>query len=337
MKLDSRRVEAFLRDPGNCRAVLFHGEDTGLVRARGAALLRQVAGSTDDPFRVVELEREAADRIPEEMAALSLMGGRRVIRVRDAGDSMLASVERALKGTGTALLILEAPGLPGRSKLRALLEKLPDAAAIPCYPVTGRDLQVLIRGMLEEARIACDAEALTWLGDQLGADQAVTVREIEKLILYVGPGGRVDLEAARVSVGDLSGLSVDDALFAATSGDVAATDRALELALAEGAAPVGVLRQTLGHLQRLHRSRLAMGDGLSANEAAKAARPPVFFKRESAFVQALGLWSADGLQAACQRIWDVERACKRTGAPDDTLVRSAVLGIAQRAALIRRR
>lgn len=337
MKLDARRVEAFLRDPGTCRAVLLHGEDTGLVRSRGAALLRQVAGATDDPFRVVELEREAGDRIPEEMAALSMMGGRRAIRVRDASDSLFANVERALKGSGTGFLILEAPGLPGRSKLRALMEKLPDTAAIACYPVTGRDLQILIRGMLEEAGIPYDPEALTWLAEQLGADQAVTVREIEKLILYVGAAGRVDLEAARMSVGDLSGLSMEDALFAATSGDVPGTDRALELTLAEGATPVGLLRQTLMYLQRLHRSRLAMSEGMSAGEAAKSARPPVFFKRESAFVQALGLWSAEGLQAACQRIWDVERACKRTGAPDETLVRSAVLGIAQRAALARRR
>ena len=40
-------------------------------------------------------------------------------------------------------------------------------------------------------------------------------------------------------VGDLAGLSLDDALFAATEGDVARADRALELAIAEGATPVG--------------------------------------------------------------------------------------------------
>ena len=50
-----------------------------------------------------------------------------------------------------------------------------------------------------------------------------------------GPGGRVDLEAAMACVGDLAGLSLDDALFAATEGDVATADRALELAMAEGA------------------------------------------------------------------------------------------------------
>jgi DNA polymerase-3 subunit delta len=147
----------------------------------------------------------------------------------------------------------------------------------------------------------------------------------------------VDLEAARVSVGDLAGLSMEDAMFAATVGDIAGTDRALELAMAEGATSVGVLRQALMHLQRMHRVRLSMDSGLSAGEAVKSARPPIFFKRESAFAQALGLWSAEALQAACQRVWDAERACKRTNAPDEALARSAVLGLAQRAAIARRR
>ena len=104
-------------------------------------------------------------------------------------------------------------------------------------------------------------DALAWLSAQLGADRASTRAEAEKLALYVGPGGRVDLDAAMACVGDLAGLSLDDALFAATEGDVATADRALELAMAEGASPVGVLRAGLMHLQRLHRVRLAVDEG----------------------------------------------------------------------------
>ena len=124
--------------------------------------------------------------------------------------------------------------------------------------------------MLTEVGVAIDADALAWVSDQLGADRVSTRGEAEKLALYAGPGGRVDLDAAMACVGDLAGLSLDDALFAATEGDVARADRALELAVAEGATPVGVLRAGLMHLQRLHRVRLAMDEGLSAADAMKA-------------------------------------------------------------------
>jgi DNA polymerase-3 subunit delta len=266
------------------------------------------------------------------MATLSLTGGRRVVRVRDVGDTAVGPVQAALAGPGEALLVLEAPGLPTRSKLRGLIEKLEDAVSIACYPAEGRALEQTIREVLSELRVGVEEEALAWLTGQLGADQAVTVSEVEKLALFVGPGGRVDIAAARECVGDLAGLSLEDALFAATAGEVAAADRALELALAEGAAAVQVVRAGLMHVQRLQRARETMTGGASVGEAVRSVRPPLFFRRQPAFSQALALWTPTALDWAATRFWEAERACKQTGAPDQTIARNAVAGVAQRAA-----
>ncbi|MDQ2802443.1 MAG: DNA polymerase III subunit delta, partial [Pseudomonadota bacterium] len=220
---------------------------------------------------------------------------------------------------------------PARSRLRAAVERAPGGAAIGCYPEEGRALEETIRATLTQAGASADAEAVTWLAGQLGADRAATRQVIEKLALYAGLRGRVDLQAATACVGDLAGLSLDDALFAATEGDTAMADRALELAIAEGATPVGVLRAALMHLQRLYRARLAVDGGLSAAEAAKAMRPPVFFRRVGAFARALGLWPAPVLMTAMAELADAERACKRTGAPDGAVCRHAILRLARRA------
>jgi DNA polymerase-3 subunit delta len=331
MKLASQQVGAFLRDPGPCRVVLLYGEDVGMIHDRAEALVRAVAGSLDDPFRVAELGRDEAARLVDEAASLSLTGGRRVVRLRDTTDATAGAVTTILKGAAPALVVLEAPGLPTRSRLRTLLEAAPDGVAIGCYPEEGRALESTIRAVLGELGVGIDGEAMAWLVAQLGADRAATRQEVEKLALYVGAGGRVDLAAAMACVGDIAGLSLDDALFAATEGDVATADRALELAIAEGATPVGMLRAGLMHLQRLHRVRLGMDDGLPAAEAAKSVRPPVFYRRLGAFNKALGLWSSDALNAAMTGLADAERACKRTGAPDLVLSRNAVLALARRA------
>jgi DNA polymerase-3 subunit delta len=336
VKVDARRLTAFLRDPGSCRVVLLFGEDIGLIRERADMLVRAVAGVLDDPFRVVELAREDLGTLPAEAASLSLTGGRRVVRVREAGEAALAPVQAVLAGPAPALVVLEGPGLPARSRLRAALEAATDGVAIGCYPDEGRALEETIRATLAEAGVPVDPEALAWLAGQLGADRAATRRELEKLALYVGPasgrgGGRVDLEAAAACVGDIAGLSLDDALFAATAGDVPTADRALELALAEGATAVGVLRAALMHLQRLHRARLAMDRGVTAAEAAKSARPPVFFRRVGAFARALTLWPAPALTAAMAGLTEAELACKRTGSPDGVICRNAVLALARRA------
>ena len=336
MKLAAAGVEAFLRDPGPSRVVLLYGDDAGMIRDRAVALVRAVAGALDDPFLVVELARDEIARLPDEAASLPLTGGRRVVRVRDVTDAAVGQIRTVLKSKAPGLVVLEGAGLGTRSRLRTELEAAPDGVAIGCYPEEGHALEATIRNTLKQAGVAIEPDALSWLSGHLGADRAATRAELEKLALYAGPGGRVDLDAAMACTGDLSGLSLDDALFAATIGDVATADRALELAIAEGAAPVQVLRAGIMHLQRLQRARMAMDEtGVSAAEATKTLRPPLFYRRVAAFNRALGLWSGNAVAAAIGGLTEAEWGCKRTGWPDQTLCRNAVLVVARRAAATR--
>jgi DNA polymerase-3 subunit delta len=335
VKLDQRRVAAFLADPGAARGVLLYGPDAGLVRERAEALVRLAAGSLDDPFRVSDLRREQAAADPGlvagEMAALSLTGGRRAVRLREATDALAPAIEAALAIPGDTLLVVEAGELPPRSKLRLLFERSAAAVAIPCYADTGASLRQVITETLAEMGVTVESDALAWLADNLGADRALTRAELAKLALQAGPGGRVTVGDARAAVGDHAGLGLEDALFAATAGDLAGADRALCLAFEEGAAPVQVVRAALRHMQRL---ALGLAEGLGAlspREAAQRARPPVFFRHEAAWHRALGAWTEARAEAACERLFAAERACKTTGAPDALIAARAVLDLARAA------
>jgi DNA polymerase-3 subunit delta len=328
VRLEAQRIEGFLRDPGATRAVLLYGDDAGLISERAGRLTRVVAGAIDDPFRVTDLDREVHRRMLEEVRSPSLAGGRRVVRVRDAGDSVAALVESALAEPEAALLVLEAPGLPARSRLRALIERASDAVAIGCYPLDASRVASEIRAGLEAFEVVADADAIAWLETRLGSDAIATRAEVLKLALYAGSGGRIDLAAAHACVGDLAAITLDDAIFAATAGDRAATDRALDRALAEGVAPVAALRAAIGHVQRLQRVVCAVADGRPLSAAMRELRPPVFFRREPAFRQALQLWSGPRLSAAAATLWIAEGACKRTAAPADSLCRRAFADLA---------
>ena len=337
MKLDARRLAGFLQNPGACRVVLLYGDDAGLIRGRGNELTRAVAGTLDDPFRVTSLERETHGQLAEEASAMALTGGRRVVRVRDVTDTLLKAVTGHLDGKSDALVVLEAPELATKSKLRTLLEASPVGVAIGCYPEEGRALAATIREALAELGVTITPDGLDLVQGLLGADRAQTRAEVEKLGLYCGPGGVADMDAVGACIGDGAALSMDEALFAATGGDALRAHRALRVAMAEGMTAVGVLRAAMQHLQRLHRARLAMQQGMSAGEAASAVRPPVFFKRAPAFTRALELWPVAALEDALGHLFAAEAACKRTGAPDRTISEGALLRIASRAAAQARR
>ena len=342
MKLSAGQIDGFLRRPDpQIRAVLLYGPDAGLVRERADMLARAICPELHDPFRVAELTGAvlAADpaRLVDEASQISLMGGRRVIRVREAGDALAALFSRFLPDSaGDGLVIVEAGDLPGRSALRRAFDEAPQGAAIGCYPDSARDLAAVIRETFATRHIAASRDAIEFLVGHLGGDRLLTRSELEKLSHYAGDGGRIDLADAQAVVSDSAALSLDDAVIAAAEGEAAGLDRALARVFQEGEAPVSVVRALLRHLQRLHglAARIAAGDSVEA--ALRGARPPIFFKLQDSFRRQLSLWREPELRRQLDLASDAEARIKTTGMPGDTICRDALFRVAQAARPMRR-
>jgi DNA polymerase-3 subunit delta len=337
MKIAPARVAAFLQRPDpDIRAVLFYGPDAGLVRERADNLARTVCADLADPFRVADLNGAAlaADpaRLADETAQLSLVGGRRVVRVRAAGDALARLFAGFLaEMPGEALVVAEAAELSSSSALRRAFEAAQHGAAIGCYPDAPRDRAAVIRESLSAHRVSASRDATQYLVDHLGEDRLVTRSELDKLALYVGDGGRVELEDAVLSVGDTAGLDLDDAIMAAAEGDTARLERVLDRVFQEGESPVTIVRAMLRHLQRLHAMAARVGAGGSVDEVMRAARPPIFFKLQDGFRRQLGLWREPRLRAALGHLSQAEIGMKTTGLPAETLCREALSTVAQQA------
>ncbi len=347
MKLSAGRVEGFLRRPDpEIRAVLLYGPDSGLAHERADTLARGVCPDLRDPFRVADLAPSALAgdpaRLQDEAAQIGLMGGRRVVRVREAGDALAQLFARFLAdaagapGGGDTLVIVEAGDLPARSALRRAFDDAPRGAAIGCYPDGARDLALVIREAFAAHKIAASRDATDFLVQHLGEDRMLTRAELEKLTLYAGDGGHIELDEARAVIADSAALSLDDAILAAAEGDGAALDRALARVFQEGESPVTVIRALLRHLQRLHLLAARVVGGSSIEEAIRAARPPIFFKEHDSYRRQLGRWSEARLRPALQRIADAEFRMKLTGLPAETICREAMFRLAREARAGRR-
>ena len=337
MKLAAARIEGFLRRPDpEIRAVLLFGPDLGLVRERAAIVTASIAEDLHDPFRVADLTGSmlTADpaRLFDEAAQISLMGGRRAVRIHEAADSHGALFSRFLTDSpGDALVVVEAGDLPARGTLRRAFDDSPRAVAIGCYPDNARDLAQLVTETLATHRIAASRDAIEFLVAHLGGDRLLTRAELEKLTLYAGDGGRVELDDARMSIADSAALSLDDAVLAAAEGNAAGLDRGLARVFQEGESPVGVIRAALRHLQRLHAIAARIAGGESADNALRAARPPIFFKQQDSFRRQLRVWTETKLRRQLAALGDAEARIKTTGMPAETICRAALLDLAQAA------
>ena len=336
MKLSGRQIGPFLRNPlpPELLAVVLYGPDEGLVRERARLLAGKVVDDIQDPFRVatltgIDLKADPA-LLADEAAAIPLTGGKRLVRLRSAGDDCAPSLQAALDGPAAeAFVVVEAGELSPRSALRRLAESHNRAAALPCYADDGDAVSRLVEHAVRSIGARIEPDALAFAADRLGNDRMATRMEAEKLALYAGEGGTIALEDAVACVGDSAALSLDDIAFATGAGDLAALSTALDRAAAEAAAPVSILRAVGRHFQRLDAAQALVAAGTDVRTAMTRLRPPVFFRRRDAFRSQLRRWPPNRVLAALARLNRAEIDCKTTGLPDRAIAERVLIELAR--------
>lgn len=293
MKLTARDIAGFLKNPARgVQAVLLYGPDQGLVRERSRQIAKTILGEKSDPLNHIEFSGDRIKSDPpllcDELSAMSLMGGQRLVTVSGADDKLAAIIADAYQGLSTTTyLIVEAGELGASAGLRALFEKESSFAALPCYRDEGRGLEDVIRSHLAQHQLRASSDALHYLSAHLGNDRGITISEIDKIALYLGEQKELSLETAMLLCGHNASESIEDICHAVTSGDVKNSHALLARLLYEGVQPVAILRSLLKHVQRLDIAQARIQGGMSADAAIEALRPKVFFKYTPLFKREL--------------------------------------------------
>jgi DNA polymerase-3 subunit delta len=334
MIVKNHEADKYAASPPKALAfALVYGPDAGLVQERAEKLLKTVTPDLTDPFNAVDLSEAAllADpaRLADEAAAISMMGGRRSIRVRGAGNDLAEIVETLLDDPkGDALVVIESGDLAKTSALRKLFDGHKTAAAIQCYPDSARDLADVLRDALRAEGISIAPDALEDAVARLGNDRGVTRREIEKLLLYMHGKKQVTLEDVRAVMGDEAEARAESACDAAGSGDLARLDRELERLWADDTHPAQVIRSAMGHFQRLLQARESAARGAGIEDVMKRLRPPVHFSRATSFKNQASRWNSDRLGEALDMLLEAEVLSRTTAVPAEAVTGRVLMNIA---------
>jgi DNA polymerase-3 subunit delta len=342
----SRRpdIDRFLARPdAGVRAALLYGRDIGVVRDRANLLAAKVVDRPDDPFDVAlltdgDIDGDAA-RLESELASQSLMGGRRLVRLRFStekaaldrlvAEALAAHVEGRLNPD--AFLLIEAGNLGRDSQLRKAAEKAPGAATIPCYEDEPGDVARLVRESLAKDNLSLSADALAMFVSRLPKERGVARQEIERLSLYLGPGSGASgsVEALEAFLGVEPEASLADAASDAFGGRLAEAQGGLRRAAQEGESGPAAVRALGMHLGRLRRALTLAKAGAGLAEAAKASG--VFWKNEREFLRQARAWTLSDLDQVQPEVLAADRACKSAGSPDQIIAERLALTVAARA------
>lgn len=328
MKIAPRETKAFLGNPGQYAAILIYGPDEGQARDHARTLAKAVLGADYDPMNLVEMSggqlKDDPARLADELNALSLLGGERLVVLRDPGNGLAPLIrEMVVDGNPAAKLIVTAGELTPASKLRQLFEKEKTLAALACYRDEGRQLTQLIQEKFRERGITAEAEVIPYLAQQLGNDRGVTLAEIEKIDLFLGEERRLTLAQAILLSGDNAELTLDDLCHAVAGGQPAKLPGLLRRLYADGTQPIGIFRILHNHFQKLQTLQSMVAGGLSVDEAMKQLR--IFFKQQPLLRAQLPRWSAAKILRAMDALLEGEKQVKRAGSANPEIICDSLL------------
>ncbi len=332
MKLKANEVARALKSPDpKIQIFLIYGEDTGLIRERAEQVSKAIIPDLDDPFAVTRLTDEDVKSDPaslsDALAALSMTGGDRLVRLRLSGDNATAADVIKVVDSGDmvveARLVIETGSLRPTSKLRKAAEAAKIAIAAPCYADGARDVLALAETAFAEENLTLTPDARAMLAPYLEGDRALARAEIDKLILYKGLAHQREGEPTQIDAQDIAAVSavgseaaLDAILEPAMGGQPAKADLAYSRALSAGANPVGVLRMLQRRIDQLDVFHTSGGD---AGAMARTGVPR-FGPAAEAFKKSARLWTGRRLGQARRLAFEAERDVKRSGAPAEAIV-----------------
>jgi DNA polymerase-3 subunit delta len=329
-------VDAFLArlDKGP-PVVLIFGPDAGLVSERVNAIIAASVDDPADPFSLVRLDGEDVGahpaRLVEEAQTIPLFGGRRAVWAKTGSRNIAPAVEELLALPACECrVVIEAGDLRRNAPLRVLCERAKNAAALPCYADSERDLGRLIDSEMRAAGLTLAPDARALLIPLLGGDRAASRSELRKLILYAAGNGTVGLDEVTAVVSDASALALDDLIDAAFAGRPAELETQLAKARAAGSAVGSIFFAAQRQLAQLHKWRTAI-EAAGGRFSVDALQPPVHFRRKNLVEAALRQWNAARLATAMADLADAALASRRAPALADTIAERALLSIAMRA------
>ncbi len=304
------QVSSFVAKPDkSLHLILLYGPDQGLVSESADKLVTSLNIPTSDPMAITRFEADdiASDpgKLSDEAFAISMFGSDKIIRLR---GTTRKNILPALKPVIDNLppdcwIIFEGGDLRRDSALRKLIEKSPNAMALPCFQDGVTALEQLIKEEFSANNLSIDRDTITYLRSFLGEDRRASRNELKKLALYAHGQSTVTREQISALLGNVSSVANDDIIDAVCQGRTDFLATKFDQLMESGGAPDMLVWATLRQFQLLHRFRAMMGSNKTSPASLIAtARPPIHFSRRDGVARSLQLWTLPKIEIALARL-----------------------------------
>jgi DNA polymerase-3 subunit delta len=318
-------------DPGRAGLLIFGADAMRVALKRQEAIAALIGPDGEAEMRLTRLPaaelRKDATRLGDALREKGFFPGPRVVFLEDATDALSPLVEAALQDwrPGDAALVVTAGALTGKSTLKTLFDRRPEAVSIGLYddPPTREEIEEALRkaGLTRiDPAATADLSALA-----RALDPGDFRQTLDRLALYKW-GDTDPLSSAEVALLAPATIEaeVDDLVNAAAERNTAALGPLLRRLEGQGVQAVTICIGALRHFRALH---VALCD--PGGVAAGLARARVFGPRRDAMQRQTGQWTPRTLEAAMALLLECDLTLRSSmRAPAMAVIERALIRVA---------
>jgi DNA polymerase III subunit delta len=274
------------RQASSSAGLLVYGDDEALVQGIVRDVLRGVAAQEDIVRLSASVVKDDPAQLDDVLRSISFFGGRQAIVVDGCDDRHVKVLEPYISNPIQGhFLVLISGSLSKSSALRKATEEAPTFFVTPVYADSPSTILERVERKLHEAHLRFGEGAAESFMTLCGTDRMTALAEVEKLSLYCLGQTEISEVDVIACCGDQSSFAIDEVIDACLGGDAGRVDR-MYTALDDGEWR-SVLPLMSAHLARLLTLRLDVERLGGIESALRAAKPPIFFARKSAFSKQL--------------------------------------------------
>jgi len=297
MKISNYQIEPYIHRIAQEKIAgcLLFGPETALVNYRLNLIAKKIAPNLSDPFLVANISKEklVEDKaiLADEFFSYSMLGGRKLILIRDADAQAGAALKMLFSDQDFAkksdnFILIQGGDLDKSSALRKLCEENPRFAAIACYEDDERVIKKFIADELLRHKVKFNLDVTLILFEKFGKNRQIILAELEKILVFLGEEKNLTVELVKKLSASEAEISANEFVenFAAQRFDLALL--IAEKLFRDGFEAITLVRFLSNFLQKLYQARMEIDSaGIGFDEAVKNQR--LFFKAEAEFRLAL--------------------------------------------------
>jgi len=305
MKISNNQIDFYIQKINNEKIAgcLIFGHDEASIDYRFNMIAKKIVNDLSDPFLVANItkDRLAQDKsiLHEEFYSFSMLGGRKLILVKDCDATTISAVKDIFADADFAkksdnFILINGGDLDKGSALRKLCEDSPYFAAIACYEDDDRVIKKFISDELLKNQIKSSSQVVDLLFEKLGKNRQIIILEIEKIVVFLGEEKNLTIQTVEaLTCGELE-ISANEFVtnFAAQKFDMALMQA--QRLLNEGFEAITLIRFLSNYLQKIYAAKLDIESRKLDFEEA-VSKQKLFFKVENEFRKHLKLFSLESV------------------------------------------